>query len=123
MRPAPGFSCEKGSVSLLAIALSAVIVGAGFIAIAVLQLAIIRANLGSFADLAALAAGQSAGDPCTAAVNIAQANAVTVDSCVVESQEVYISVRTQPGDFGLLQLFVDQLRVSARATRPAQILE
>jgi hypothetical protein len=35
MRPAPGFSCEKGSVSLLAIALSAVIVGAGFAPISV----------------------------------------------------------------------------------------
>ncbi len=116
-------SSEKGSMSIFAIAAGALIVGAGFIVIAVLQLAIIRANLGSFADLAALAAGQSAGDPCAAADHIAQANSVTLDSCVLENQVVHISVIKHTHDLGVLNLFTDQLQVSARATRLVQISE
>lgn len=123
MKLTTGVSNDRGNVSVLAIALSALIVGAGLILTAVLQLAIARATLGSFADLAALAAGQAIGDPCAAALNIAHANSVTIQSCVVENQEVHISVIKSTHDFGVVNHFIDQLKVSARATRLVPITE
>lgn len=123
MKPALCLPSDKGSVSILTIALGALIVGAGFIVIAVLQLAIVRANLGSFADLAALAAGQSVGEPCAAAMRIAHANSVHLDSCVVGDQVVHISVTQHTNNLGVLNLFTDQLRAHASATQLVQISE
>jgi secretion/DNA translocation related TadE-like protein len=116
-------SSDRGSVTVIAIALIALIVGAGLIAVAVLQLAIARANLGSFADLAALAAGQAFGNPCAAALHIAHANSVNLDSCVVKNQEVHIVVTKSTNGLGVLGLFTDPLTVSARATRLSPITE
>lgn len=116
-------SSDRGSVTVIAVALIALIVGAGLIAVAVLQLAIARANLGSFADLAALAAGQASGNPCAAALHIAHANSVNLDSCVVENQEVHIVVTKNTNGLGALGFFVDPLAVSARATRLFPITE
>ncbi len=123
MKLITGVSSDRGSISVLAIAFSALLVGAGLIVIAVLQLAIARANLGSFADLAALSAGQAIGDPCAAALNIAHANRVSLESCVVENHVVHIAVMKSTNDLGILNLFSDQLRVGARATRLFPIAE
>lgn len=116
-------SSDKGSMTIFTLALGAVIVGAGLIVMAVLQLAIARANLGSFADLAALAAGQSGGDPCFAAMRIAQANSVILESCTVDTTLVHVSVTRSSHQLGVLDIFVDQLRVRASATRMTPISE
>lgn len=102
---------------MLAIALGAVIAAAGIIVVGVLQLAIARANLGSFADLAALAAGQASSDPCTAAARISQLNSVDLVSCQTDTNVVEIVVRSSAVEIGLLHVFVEDLQVGARASR------
>jgi len=114
---------DQGSATVLGIALAAVLIGAGLILIAVLQAAIMRAQLGSFADLAALAASQAqlfGSDPCAAAAQIAQRNEVTLISCrgsfgELGFGELEIVVQGETPRGGLLSLVAPQLQVSARA--------
>lgn len=107
---------ERGSVTVLSIALGAVIVGAGFILLAVLQLAVIRAELGSYADLAALAASGQGSQSCQAAAQVAQMNHVELVGCEINSSEIVVSVRFVDQGFGFIQWLTRDLQVSARAT-------
>jgi secretion/DNA translocation related TadE-like protein len=111
-------SLDHGSVTILGIAAAAVLVGAGLVLMAILQAAIMRAQMGSFADLAALAASQAqlvGADPCAAAAHIAQRNSVTLISCQGELGGIEVVVRGQTPRGGLLSLIAPQLHVSARA--------
>lgn len=110
------YRSERGSVTILSIALGAVIVGAGFILLAVLQLAIVRAELGSYADLAALAASGRGSQSCQAAAQVAQMNHVELVGCEINSDELRVTVRFVDQGFGLIQWLTRNLEVSARAT-------
>jgi len=103
----------------MAIAMGAVLVTAGLVATTVVQLAVARAHLGSFADLAAIAAGQDPWNPCGAAQQIAQANSVELALCEVGSDHVYVAVRKSTQGMGVAQAVLGDLQVGARATRIA----
>lgn len=107
---------ERGSATVLAIALGAVIVGAGIILLTVLQLAIVRAELGSYADLAALSASGQGSRSCQAAAQVAHMNQVELVGCEINSGEVEVSVRFVDQGSGLIQWLARNLEVSARAT-------
>ena len=87
--------------------------------VAVMQLAIARANLGSFADLSALAGSRAQGDPCLAAANIATQNGVQLDSCLVAEESFLVTVSAPVNLLGpFFQLISESsVQVSARASR------
>ena len=107
---------DRGSATVLSIALGAIIVGAGSILLSVLQLAIIRAELGSYADLAALAASSTASDSCAAAAQISELNQVELVECSINSTEVTVTVQFIRPQQGVLSWLARDLQVSARAT-------
>ena len=107
---------ERGSATVLSIAMGAVIVGVGFILLAVLQLAIIRAELGSYADLAALAASSTSSDSCAAAAQISEINQVELVGCSINSTDVTVTVQFIRPQQGVLSWLARDLQVSARAT-------
>jgi secretion/DNA translocation related TadE-like protein len=83
-----------------------------------MQAAIMRAQLGSFADLAALAASQAqlfGSDPCAAAAQIAHRNEVTLISCEGSLGAINIVVQGETPRGGLLSMVAPYLQVSARA--------
>ncbi len=110
---------ERGSVTIFTVFLTFVITGAGLIAIAVMQLAVTRATLSSFADLSALAASRAQGEPCSAAMNIAASNGVQLDECLFDSDSVTVTVSTPVNLFGPIarSLTNSRAQVSARASR------
>lgn len=106
---------ECGSATIVSLAMGGLIVGAGFILLSVLQLAIVRAELGSYADLAALAASTQQESPCSAAEHVAQANNVELTACAIESGAVRVTVGFTQSGLGVTTWFVGDLHVSARA--------
>jgi len=95
------------------------IAGAGLVATAVMQLAVIRATLSSYADLSALAASSSINEPCLAAKNIAVDNRVNLDKCLLDSDSVLVTLSTSTESIGLVSIFLNNSRVqvTARASR------
>ena len=107
---------DRGSATILAIAMGTVIIGAGFILLAVLQLAIVRAELGSYADLAALAASSTSSDSCAAAAQISELNQVKLVGCSINSTDVTVTVQFIRPQQGVISWLARDLQVSARAT-------
>ena len=74
-----------------------------------------RATLGSYADLAAIAALQTVGEPCAAAETIAVRNGVELSGCELSFGRVVVEVKMTAPE--LLSRFsnIDVLAVTARA--------
>jgi secretion/DNA translocation related TadE-like protein len=83
---------DRGSAVVWALALVVVILTASFVAAAVAQQAMVRQRVGSAADVAALAAAQSDGDPCAAAGRVAVANESTLVACAIDGLDVVVQV-------------------------------
>jgi secretion/DNA translocation related TadE-like protein len=113
----------RGSATVFSVVAGFIIISVGFILIAVLQAAIMRAQLGSYADLAALAASQSGGNACAAASVLAQRNGVSLVNCELGVAEVAVTVRVSTANRGLLSLVTENVQVSARASRFTPITE
>jgi len=110
---------ERGSVTMFTVVLVLAIAGAGLVATAVMQLAVVRATLSSYADLSALAASSSINEPCLAAKNIAVDNRVNLDKCLLDSDSVLVTLSTSTESIGLVSIFLNNSRVqvTARASR------
>ncbi len=106
---------DEGTTTVLTLALGFVICCAGLIALLFIQLTLARATLGSYADLAAIAAIQTGGDPCAAAALVSARNGVELSVCDFASGQVIVEVRMPAPE--LLARFsrIDSLAVSARA--------
>ncbi len=108
---------DEGSATVLTLALGFAICCAGLVALLFVQLTLARATLGSYADLAAIAAVQTGGDvdPCAAAALVSDRNGVELSMCDFASGQVIVEVR-MPAP-ALLARFsrIDFLAVTARA--------
>lgn len=111
---------ERGSATVLAVGLMAVLMCVGVVLLAIGQLAAIAEQVRAGADLAALAGAQSTGDACSRADELARANGLTLVDCAVDGTDVVATVQAQPPTFvqrvaRLLGAEPSALRGSARA--------
>jgi len=106
---------DEGSATVLTLTLGFVTCCAGVLAMLFVQLTLARATLGSYADLAAIAAAQTSGDPCAAAALVSVRNGVELFSCEVNGGQSIVEVRMPAPS--LLARFsnIEFLNVSARA--------
>jgi secretion/DNA translocation related TadE-like protein len=86
---------DEGVAIVWALALVSVLVVTGLLGAAVGERAIERQGAAAAADVAALAAAQSSGDPCGHARASAAANDVQLVSCTLEDGDVVVRV-TRP---------------------------
>jgi secretion/DNA translocation related TadE-like protein len=106
---------DEGSTTILTLVLGFVICSAGVVAMIFVQLTLARATLGSYADLAAIAAVQTGGEPCVAAAQISSRNGVELFACEVNGDQSIIEVR-MPAPFLLARFSnIESLSVTARA--------
>lgn len=106
---------DEGSATVLTLALGFVICCAGIVAMLFVQLTLARATLGSYADLAAIAAVQTSGEPCVAAALVSARNGVELSSCEVDSYQSIIEVRMPAPTLLARFSSIDSLAVTARA--------
>jgi secretion/DNA translocation related TadE-like protein len=97
IRAAESRECGTASVLALFVIALAVLVIATIVPL--LSVFAVRAHVANAADVAALAAadtvsGLIAGYPCDRATQIAAANTVTVESCVIEGTDVFVTAST-----------------------------
>lgn len=83
---------ERGSATVLGLAISTVLLAIGFIAVTQVQATLASHGAQSAADLSALAGAQTLGDPCSAADHMANANHVRLASCEVQGTDVSVVV-------------------------------
>lgn len=83
---------DRGSATVLGLALSVVVLAIGFIAMVQVQATLASHGAQSAADLSALAGAQTLGDPCAAADRMANTNHVRLITCEVQGADVAISV-------------------------------
>jgi secretion/DNA translocation related TadE-like protein len=107
---------DRGSATVLALAGISVLAFGGFLGLAVAQQAIVRQQLATAADLTALAAAQSLGDPCVSAQTVAQLHEARLITCEMVGADWRVEVGGMPGV--MVQRF---LRFSGR--EPQEITE
>lgn len=88
---------ERGSATVMALAGMSVLAFGGFLGLAVAQQAIARQQLATAADLTALAAAQSLGEPCASAQTVAQIHQVRLMSCAMVGADWRVEVAGRPG--------------------------
>jgi secretion/DNA translocation related TadE-like protein len=86
---------DSGSATVLTIALSFILLSAGFVGLALVQVHLVATHVQSAADLAALAGAQARDDPCRRAADIAVANGVEISDCTFDGTDVIVQVRVQ----------------------------
>ena len=116
-------SDDRGAATLLALALVNLLLLLGMVGAVVGSLAITRARAATVADVAALAAAQSWGDPCADARAVADANGMSTISCRIEGTDAVVEIAAPTPDvvgrwFALLGREPTPVRVAARAGIP-----
>lgn len=106
---------DQGSATILTLALGFVICCAGVLALLFIQLTLARATLSSYADLAAIAAAQTSGDPCTAAALVSARNGVELFSCQINGDQSIVEVRMPAPTLLARFSSIESLSVTARA--------
>ena len=106
---------DEGSATVLTLTLGFVICCAGLLAMLFVQLTLARATLGSYADLAAIAAAQTSGDPCAAAALVSSRNGVELHACDVIGDQSIVEVRMPAPTLLARFSTIEFLMVSARA--------
>jgi len=84
---------EKGSGTILGIALIGVIWMLGFVAVAQAQATLLSHSVQGAADLSAIAGAQALADPCAHAESIASSNRVTLTRCFIDGEDVSVEVK------------------------------
>lgn len=115
---------DRGSGTVLALAVMTVVVFGAVLGLAKAQEVIAVHQATSAADLAALAGAQAKVDPCGRASGVATANGLALIGCAVEGTDVVVEVvRPMPSmPARLLRSFglpVPPIRAAARAGQPA----
>ena len=106
---------EQGSATVLTLALGLIICCAGMVSLLVVQLTLARSTLGSYADLAAIAAVQTAGEPCVAASLVSSRNGMELFACEVKDGQVIVEVRMPAPELLARFPHLKFLAVTARA--------
>ena len=88
---------ERGSATVLTLALVSVLLLGGFVVAAMTQLTLTRQQLATAADLAAIAAATSLVDPCTSAQRVTEAHGVRLVRCAEEGADWRIEVSAPIG--------------------------
>ena len=83
---------DRGAATVLALALVHVLLMLGMVGAVIGAMAVTRARVAAVADLAALAAAQSYGDPCTGARSVAKANGMVAASCTNDGTDLVVEV-------------------------------
>lgn len=91
-----GSESDRGSATVLTIALCFVLLSAGFVGLALVQVNLVATHVQSAADLAALAGAQAIEDPCGRAQEIAAANGAQVTDCTLDGSDVIVQVQVPP---------------------------
>ena len=95
---------DRGAALVWALALVSVILMAGFVALALGQQAVARQQVAAAADVAALGAAQTDGDPCSVAQTLATANEVQLIACAIDGVDVVVRV-SRPAPPLVVRLF------------------
>lgn len=108
---------------MLALALVNLLLLLGMVGAVVGSLAVIRVRAAAVADLAALAAAQSWGDPCADARTVTDANGMATLSCAIDGTDAVVEVAAPIPDvvgrwFAVLGREPTPVRASARAGIP-----
>lgn len=85
-------SADRGSATILTVALISVLMSCGVVGLAVVQAALVTAQVQMAADLAALAGAQDTGDPCGASALVAKANGAVITGCRIDGPDVVVAV-------------------------------
>lgn len=88
---------DRGSATVLALAGLVILAFGGFIGLATAQQALVRQQLATAADLAAIAAAQSLGEPCVSARQVAAMHDVRLIDCVMHGADWTVEVAGTPG--------------------------
>lgn len=86
---------DCGAATVLAIALSFILLCAGFVGLALVQVHLVATHVQTAADLAALAGAQALEDPCRRAAEIAAANGAEISDCTMDGTDVIVQVHVQ----------------------------
>jgi secretion/DNA translocation related TadE-like protein len=95
---------DRGAAMVLALALLPLILLAAFVALALGQQAVARQQAAAAADITALGAAQTDGDPCTVAQQLAGANHVSLVACAVDGTDMVVRV-SRPAPPLVVRLF------------------
>ena len=106
---------EQGSATVLTLALGLIICCAGMVSLLFVQLTLARSTLGSYADLAAIAAVQTTGEPCAAASLVSSRNGVELSTCEFRGGQAIVEVRMPAPELLARFSHLDFLAVTARA--------
>ncbi len=106
---------DEGNTTILTLVLGFVICCAGVVALLFFQLTLARATLGSYADLAAIAAAQTGGEPCAAAALVSARNGVELFACEAAGGQSIVEVRMPAPTLLARFSSIEFLMVSARA--------
>ena len=86
---------DRGAATVLTLALSLVLLSAGFVGLALVQVHLVATHVQTAADLAAIAGAQALEDPCHRAAQIAAANGVEITGCTLDGTDVVVQVHVQ----------------------------
>jgi secretion/DNA translocation related TadE-like protein len=114
---------DRGAATVLALALVQLLLLVAVVGAVVGTLALARARAAAVADLAAVAAAQSWGDPCADARAVADVNGMAVVSCSADGPDIVVQVATPAPDLvgrwlALMGREASDVRASARAGVP-----
>ena len=85
-------AADRGSATILAVGLSAVLLCSGVLGLAVVQAALVTGRAQTAADLAALAGAQARADQCEASAGVARANGASMTRCDANGLDVVVEV-------------------------------
>lgn len=83
---------DRGAATVLALALVHVLLLVGMVGAVIGSIAVTRGRAAAVADLAALAAAQSWGDPCLDARSVAEANGMTAVACTTDGTDIFVDI-------------------------------
>lgn len=106
---------DRGSGTVLGIALIGVISLLGFVGVAQVQATLLSHTVQGAADLSAIAGAQALADPCARAESIAQSNLVKLTRCSVAGGDVSVEVEAATPSL-VAQLF-DRFGISVNNVR------
>jgi len=86
------FRSERGSATILTIALIPVLLLGGVVSAGITQLMVLRQQLATAADLSAIAAARASTDPCARAQAVADAHHVQLTECTAVGADWRIEV-------------------------------
>ena len=98
---------DRGSATMVALIIIPALSASAFFMLALAQQALVRQELRTAADLAALAAAQALGANCERAADISHAHGVTLESCAPDGADWTIHVSLPPAP--LMQRFAAML--------------